>query len=152
MTASTNVVAEQVFPITTTGVRVSVLIERGQYTTVDSRIREYMFPINLLAPRDRVIELVEFSYNPTLKEVLTKFERQGLERLTLEDTLTCGAQYPDVQRKQPVIFLHEPVLICNLRYFLLLYEYDGKRHLRLVRWSDSNGWWSKDYAFAAVRK
>ncbi len=127
----------------------SELVKRGRYDWVNSSITDTLFPIEKHAPVSRTIELVKFDYNPTSEEVLAEFARRGLERPTHEDALTFGSEYPEEQRKCPVVFLHEPVLVDGGRCVLVLDEDGRERSLGLDWFVDG---WDRRYVFAAVRK
>lgn len=144
--------SREVFTLTLEGAyKVSELVKQGKYDWVNDWITDECFPLEFESlPMRHTIELVEFEHDSTSEEVLAEFERLELERPTYEDALYFGIQYPEEQRKYPIVFLHEPVQgPCGRRHILGLDERVGKRRLNL-RWFD-NGWLQKD-VFAAVRK
>lgn len=75
---------------------------------VDNMLHCETFRLVPKTPKAKVVlELVEFQHEPTGEEVLAEFARQGLERPTREDALYFGEQYPEVQRKFAIAFLHQ---------------------------------------------
>ncbi len=149
---SPNGKTDNVFSVICEGsYKASELVARGNYDWANDWITDERFPIQKHAPVSRTIELVKFiNHDPTSEEVLAEFARRGLERPTYEDALYFGIQYPEEQRKRPVVFLHEPVLLPDdYRGVLVLRGYAGRRSLSLYWFGDH---WGRDYAFAGVRK
>lgn len=151
MAASTDVVTEQVFPLTIGGMTASELVHRGAYDRSNWAICwDDLFRIEPHDPEERVIKLITFvGHNPTTDELLAEFERMGLERPTPEGALTFGVDYPDEQRKRQIVFLHEPVQVDGHRCILVLDGYVWNRSLRFSRFDEE---WHRNYVFAAVRK
>lgn len=137
------------FSITCEGIKASELVRRGKYDWANDSITDTLFPIEPHAQETRMIELVEFDHDPGSEEVLAEFARRGLERPTPEDALAFGIAYPEEQRKHPVVFLHEPVLVDGFRSVLVLDGSDRERNLNL-NWFAYR--WNRYYVFAAVRK
>ncbi len=130
--------------------KASELVRQGKYYWVNDWITDKRFPIQEHALVSRTIELVKFDHDPTSEEVLTELARRGLERPTYEDALYFGIEYPEEQRKHPVVFLHELVLDpAGNRLVLVLVEDAGKRGL-LLEWFDDP--WDRLDAFVGRRK
>lgn len=140
-----------IFPIVCEGGKKATELARlGRYDDWSKDITDDRFPLAKHEPEERVIELIEFNYDPTSKDVLREFAKRGLERPTAEDALCFGIQYPKEQVKRPIVFLHEPVLGPDSRRFVLILDgVFGYRELALG-WFDSH--WFRGCAFAAVRK
>lgn len=45
----------------------------------------------------------------TFEESLSELTKRGLSQPTYEDALLFGEQHPEIQRKAPIMFPHEPV-------------------------------------------
>ena len=132
----------------------SELVARGKYDQSNRQITNKLFPIRGHAPTERairMIELVEFDYNPTSEEVLSEFRRRGLERPTYEDALCFGIQHPKEQRQHVIVFLHELTYIDGNSVLLMLSTSADtiKRYLCLVTYDRR---WQGNYVFAAVHK
>lgn len=132
--------------------KTSELVAFGKYYQSNDRITDELFPIKKRTERMiRMIELIELGYYTTSEEVLAEFVRRGLELPTYEDALYFGIQYPEEQRRRPIVFLHEPVLSMGNRRYVLTLEtvVDGERSIFLCRF---NTLWSSRSVFAAVCK
>lgn len=138
--------------------KASELVRRGKYDRVNALITDKRFPISKHAQRPRTIELVEFIYDPDSEEsedviiesedALIEIERRGLEAPTTEDAFYFGIQYPDEQRKHPIVFLHGLVEHHRgFRYVLVLRTCAGGRYLSLYWFRN---WWHRRYVFAGV--
>ena len=121
-----------------------------RYDLVDNEITDARFPIKAHAPVSRTIELVEFDHDPGSEEVPAEFARRGLERPTYEDAFTFGIEHPEEQRRRPVAFLDEPVLVGGGRRVLVLSGSDRARRIDRRYWFA--GGWNRSCGFAAVRK
>jgi len=137
------------FSITCEGDKASELVKRGKYNWTNDLITDKLFPIKSHSSQSRTFELVRFDHNVTSDEALAEFARRDLKRPTYEDALVFGINYPEEQRKHPVVFLHEPVDVVGDRSVLVLFGSAGGRRLNLG-WFD--GWWDRVYVFAGLRK
>lgn len=129
------------------GTKASDLIRRGIYNWVHDDITDNSFPIAEHSSRARTIELLGFDHDMQSVDVLAEFYRLKRERPTYEDALTFGKDYPQVQTKNIVAFLHEPVQIRNDYGIIVLDGNNRKRTLDILR---PAGKWSKQCLFAAV--
>ncbi|HYB44541.1 MAG TPA: hypothetical protein VEL75_22385 [Candidatus Methylomirabilis sp.] len=128
------------------------LVEAGRYGYAHSCVTSENFPVGARAsvPRTGEIVLVEFDGDVTAGEVLAEAARRGLERPSYEDALRFGIEYPEVQEKRAVIFLHEPwVGFFGRRDVLCLWCNAGRRELGLEGFDDS---WGPRYCFAFVAR
>ena len=126
------------------------LVQRGQYNWHNDWITDERFPLQPHEPMSRTIELIKFDHNPTAEEVLAEFVRHGLERPTTEDAFYFGIQHSEEQRKRPIVFLHEPVLVPDgSSRVLVLGGRAGVRELFLLLFE---GRWGRSCVFAGVRK
>lgn len=123
----------------------------GKYDWANNSINSHNFPMRLrTAGERRVIEPIEFGYDPTSEEVLAEAKKRGLERPVYEDTFDFGEQFPEEQRKRPIVFLHEPWQDPDgLRRVLVLDSYSSERGLYLYCFDYR---WPRHYIFAFVRK
>ena len=127
------------------------LVEAGRYGYAHSCVTSDNFPARrarMGAVRDVV--LLELDHDSgTTPEVMTEAARLGLEPPVYEDALYFGAEYPDVQRERPVVFLHDPWLgFFGRRDVLCLWSNAGRRELGLEGFDDP---WRRDYRFAFIR-
>lgn len=140
-----------VFRITCEGhCSVSELVKRGQYDYWNDWITDERFPLHEHVSVDYMIKLVEFDHDPSSDEVLREFTRRGLERPTYENALYFGVQHSGEQRKQPIVFLHEPVLGPDDRHRILVL--DGKAGKRYLQLNNFDGTWNRRCVFAGVHK
>lgn len=122
----------------------------GHYGYAHSCVNSDNFPARHPAtPRPRQIVLLEFEHDVTSEEVLAEAARLGLERPLYEDALYFGIAYPEVQRRRPVVFLHDPWFgLFGRRDVLCLWSNAGRRELGLEGFDEP---WSPHHCFAFVR-
>ena len=126
------------------------LVQAGNYNYPNSYINSRNFPVRRTASVSREIVLLKFDHDVTSEEVIAEAARQSLGRPVYEDALYFGIEHPDVQREQPVVFLHEPRRNPNGSLFVLcLWSYAGDRRLALYYF---NLRWLRSYRFAFVRE
>ena len=126
------------------------LVEAGHYDWANEYINSQNFPIRFHEPDEAHVVFLWFDHSSTSEEVLAVAEKQGLVRPTYEDALQLGIQYPEEQRKGPIVFLHEPWLNPGgLRYVVVLDGHASSRDLFLY-FFDSR--WSHHSRFAFFRK
>lgn len=87
----------------------SELRQRGQYDGSNALITDDRFPITAHAPIQRQIDLLELEHDWSWDEGLAALAASNLDRPTHEDALYFGIYHPQEQRKQPIVFPHEPV-------------------------------------------
>lgn len=138
------------FLITLRGESASSLVKQGGYDWVNGSITDERFPIQKHASLNRKIELFGFDHEPTDDEVLQELRRRNLKRPIYEDALYFGIEYPEEQRKHPIVFLHKPVRVPRGGLdVLVLCERAGRRELDLY-WFNLG--WPRYCVFAGVRK
>ncbi|OGM93769.1 hypothetical protein A2524_02505 [Candidatus Wolfebacteria bacterium RIFOXYD12_FULL_48_21] len=126
------------------------VVAAGNYDWVNSMVNGDNFPMRPMPDGPREIVFLEFDHDTTSEEALAEAERQGLERPLYEDALFFGEQHPEEQRKDPIVFLHEPWQDpCGNLSVLVLDCGDRYRYLRLGYFGDS---WDRRCRFAFVRK
>jgi hypothetical protein len=127
------------------------LVEAGKYGYAHSCVTSDNFPARRSqAETVREVVLVELDHDgTTTREIMTRAAQLGLEPPLYEDALYFGAEYPDVQRERPVVFLHDPWLgFFGRRDVLCLWSNAGRRELGLEGFDDP---WRRDYRFAFIR-
>lgn len=140
----------ETFPITIgDGRSTEQLVEAGGYGYAHSCVTSENFPARPFGTGVvRSIVLVEFGRALTSAEAIARAAELGLARPTYEDALYFGIQYPDVQRRHPVVFLHDPWFgFFGRRDVLCLWSNAGRRELGLEGFDDL---WPDDYRFAFV--
>ncbi|MFH1036542.1 MAG: hypothetical protein V1756_00525 [Patescibacteria group bacterium] len=127
----------------------SELVKQGEYFLVMSEITDTVFPRSLPG-ETRQIELIEIDHNLGTNDVLKELECYGLKRPTWQDALQFGIEYPEEQRKRPIVFLHEPILtVCGRRVIMLSSDKEGNRYLEV---QFTSGIFTHPCAFAGVRE
>ena len=132
--------AKNNFRIVTRGNRTTEeVVVAGKYDWANSNINSQNFPMRPQRSDGATIELLEFDFDPTTEQVFAEARRRGLEDPVYEEGLFFGEQYPEKQRKRPVVFLHEPWQDpSGIRFVVVLYARTGKRKLNLryydLRW------------------
>jgi hypothetical protein len=102
------------------------------------------------APAVRHVVLLELDHDATTPEIIGRAAALDLQPPVYEDALYFGVEYPDVQCRRPVVFLHDPWLgFFGRRDVLCLWTNAGRRELGL---EDFDGVWRPDYRFAFIRR
>jgi len=126
------------------------LVLAGNYNYTNSYVNPINFPVRQTKRGMRKIVLLKFDRETSSEEVIVEAAKQGLERPVYEDALYFGVEHPEVQREQPVVFLHEPWRSPDgFLYVLCLWSNAGGRKLNLD-WFGIR--WHRYYRFAFVRK
>jgi len=126
------------------------VVAAGNYGWMNAMVNGDNFPMRPMPEGPREIVFLEFDHNSGSEEVLAEAQRQGLERPVYEDALFFGEQHPEEQRKDPIVFLHEPWRdpLGNLRVLVL--DCDGRfRSLNPLYFDVS---WARRCRFVFVRK
>ena len=125
------------------------MIAAGRYDYVNKNITAANFPITGTGKIVSVITLVSFHRDIGSDDAVAELAYLGFEPARIEHACAFGAQYPDVQRKFPIVFLGSvwegPGAYRGVPCLL---DWHEKRGLDLGYW----GRWSRDDRFAAVRK
>jgi hypothetical protein len=127
------------------------LVEAGRYAYAHSCVTSANFPARRFGGvRRREIVLLEFEHDVTSEDAIAEAARLGLERPTYEDALYFGAEYPEVQRERPVVFLHDPWFgFFGRRDVLSLWTNADRRELGLEGFDDP---WRPTWRFAFARR
>jgi hypothetical protein len=123
------------------------LVAAGDYAYAHSCVTSENFPARPHGAEEaRELVLLAFDRPVTSAEAIGQAAARGLRPPTYEDALHFGAQYPDVQRLHPVVFLHDPWLgFFGRRDVLCLWTNAGRRELGLEGFDDV---WSPDHRLA----
>jgi hypothetical protein len=125
-------------------------VAAGKYDWTNDNANSRNFPYRTRTAGKKEVVLLESEYDLTSEQVLAEAEKQGLARPDYEDALDFGEQHPDIQRKWPVVFLHEPWQdSAGYRIVVVLHSYSSGRRLDLHYFDIK---WNRCYRFAFVRK
>ena len=86
----------------------SKMVDVGNYDYVDSDIRSENFPVKLTGVVEREVYFVHLNRAATTDEVLEEQDKMGLLPADLPTLLSIGEQYPEEQRKYPIVALAQP--------------------------------------------
>ncbi len=105
------------------------LVDAGNYGYAHSCVESANFPARRAGgKRVREVVLLDFDHDITTERALAEAVRLGLQRPMYEDALYFGIEYPHVQLRGPVVFLHEPwVGFYGRRDALCLWSNAGRR-------------------------
>jgi hypothetical protein len=126
------------------------LVAAGGYGYAHSCVTSDNFPARQFGgKRGREIVLIQFDREVTSGDAIAEAARLGLERPVYEDALSFGAEYPEVQREGPVVFLHDPWFgFFGRRDVVSLWTNAGRRELGLEGFDEP---WRAGWRFAFVR-
>jgi hypothetical protein len=126
------------------------LVEAGHYGYAHSCVTSDNFPARQFGGRRaRDIVLLEFDREVTSEDAIAEAGRLGLERPVYEDALYFGAEYPEVQRERPLVFLHDPWFgFFGRRDVVSLWTNAGRRELGLEGFDEP---WRPSWRFAFAR-
>lgn len=130
--------------------KTSELVKRCNYDWFNEWITDDHFPIQMHESVGRMVELVEFDFDPSSERIIEEFGRLGLKRPTYEDVLQFGLEYPGEQCKHSIVFLHEPVPDQDGRISVLALHMGVRRRGLGLYWFDAR--WGRQCVFAGVRK
>ena len=136
----------------TTGIYKSLeeAIKAGNYDYCNPGITSEHFSLSGGDEKNVEITLIHRDKLEQSQLLIDEFVTSGEYRnITTEETLALGAQYPELQRKFPIIALGTVVRIDGYRRALILHECSGKRRL-ILDWSSDT--WVQECRFAFVRK
>lgn len=122
-------------------------VRRGNYDCVNPAVTSANFPLTQRGSR----EVVLFAPRQALssKEVVRWMQEEGYKPAGIDECLALGAQYPERQRANPLVFLGRPWRNPQGRRRVpVLVDSYGRRKISL-HWFDTN--WSDVCCFAAVR-
>jgi hypothetical protein len=126
------------------------LLELGEYNWSRDFV-DTLFPVRIREYVHRNIVFVKFDTPTRISEVVAEFERIKLKRPIYEDALWFGAQKPEVQRGQIIVFPHRHVMRADGREGVLcLYGITGGRGLEVGYIGEFENDFDADCVFAGV--
>lgn len=127
------------------------MIKAGQYDWVNENITQDHFSVHGSGQKEVEIVLFHFNRDIASEQVIVEMEQAGFRPAKVEELLSLGASYPDLQKQFPVVALGSvwqgPRV---LRYVPFLYRDGAERRFLDLSWS-GHGWRGRS-RFAAVRK
>ena len=143
--------ADNVFKVTVNyDLSVEFLVANGKYSWVNNDITSKNFPTTRKGEVTLSLELVHLNQVLTSEEVLKELDKRGLRPAELHELLSFGAQYPEEQRKYPIVALGS-----------VWQHWHDYRYVPYLRWLGggrvlSLGWigrrWGEGCRFVAVSK
>ena len=130
--------------------KLEAAIEAGKYDWKNNGIKDKNFPSKRSGSALVDIRLVHFNKDMSSEDVLKELDKMGLRSAELPELLALGAEYPNEQRKYPVVALGSVWQFWGgHRYVAYLNGHDDKRKLDLLFFSHR---WFGLCRFAAVSK
>lgn len=131
----------------------SQMVENGKYNSVNEKITEECFPIFITAKTKVTFQLFYLNeHYAGTGEVLAEMKNRGLRPATLPELLAFGAQFPDEQRKYPIVALGSGCKYfegCN--FVPALIGTENERHVG-VYFDDYFTKWNGAYRFLVEEK
>ena len=124
------------------------MVAMGNYDQVNARVTASAFPTNDRSVRELVAEIVHPNRWLSSEDVAAGIVKLNLRLARVEELLTFGSAYPEVQRLFPMVCLGSMAEIDGRLTVPSLYEWDGERRLGLDFWDSP---WSSHYRFLTVR-
>jgi len=126
------------------------MIQAGKYDAINPDITESNFPVNVRDNGEVKVHLVPFDCIMKTDDVLVELNKQGLRPAELPELLALGAQYPELQRRFPIVALgsvwQDP---DRIRDVPCLYGRSSRRNLVLIHFHCG---WGGSCCLLAVRK
>jgi hypothetical protein len=125
------------------------MIAAGRYDWKNGDITAKRFPIEGKGTVEFEAVLIHFNRNISSENAKKQIEEAGYEAAKTEHVLSFGANYPEEQRKFPIVALGSVAGVGGRRHVLFLGRGDSGRGLDFDWWF---GDWGSDCRFLAVRK
>lgn len=125
------------------------MISAGKYGWVDPEIVEKNFSTQKSGNFMVNAQLLHFGKAISMENALIEMEERGFRPGTLEELLSFGANYPEVQMVFHVCAFGSTCVVRETRYVPCLRKEDGKRRLDL---HEVGFEWHGHYRFLVVRK
>lgn len=125
------------------------MIAAGRYDWKNDDITAKLFPIEGKGTVEFEAVLFHFDKDISSDNAKKQIEEAGYEVGKIEHILSFGANYPEEQRKFPIVGLGSVGKVNGYRNVPCLNEDDSKRYLYLYWWVDD---WSAGYCFLGVRQ
>ena len=124
-------------------------IARGKYDRTNSDLTEDKFPVTADQMGDWEWRLFHFKRKIFSEEVIQLIGDAGFEPAEIGHILTFGMNYPEEQRRYPIIGLGSRALVDMARYGPGLWN-DGDKRKLYLDWF--GGGWHSHYRFLGVRR
>jgi len=124
------------------------MISAGKYDWISDDINEDNFPVRGTGIIESVVELIHFNRNISSDDAEKELKKMKLRPANVEEILAFGAEYPETQRKFPIIALGSVASVSGNREVVYLGRLGAARDLRLL-WRGHV--WSARCRFLAVR-
>jgi len=141
--------SEPIVLIVDYGQTLEQMIAAGRYDWKNDNITAKRFPIEGKGTVEFEAVLFHFDKDISSENAKKQIEEAGYEVAKIEHILSFGANYPEEQRKFPIVGLGSVGEVSGRRYVPHL-DRDGSRRRLYLRWWDYG--WNADYRFLGVRK
>ena len=132
------------------GKSVEEMAKAGGYNYTNSDITDVNFPHPREGEETVMIDLVKFANSDTTAERERQLAAYG-ELAEMDDMLTTGIQYPDEQRKYPIVFLGSAWVDPSGDRYVGYLNGDADYRRCYLHWGDPEGQWNPRYVFAVRR-
>ncbi|OGY67023.1 MAG: hypothetical protein A3B16_02790 [Candidatus Zambryskibacteria bacterium RIFCSPLOWO2_01_FULL_45_43] len=144
-----KVASENGFPVRVNyDLSVESLVAQGKYDWKNDSINSKNFQTSRKGEATLNLELVHFNQVLTSEEVIAELKKRGLRPAELHELLSFGVQYPEEQRRHPIVALAS---VCQswsgCRFVPYLWVVDNERRLYFDYFDDR---WYENYRFLAV--
>lgn len=118
------------------------LREKGEYDVVDPRIKNVVFRVSGKDGKFKLPVNIIHTETPAVTENLaSKLQAKGLRHASVEEILTFGFTFPEMQRQFIILALNAVCSIGKDKYVLFLHGDEKKRSLNLCpmkeKWSEA---------------
>lgn len=141
--------SEPIVLIVDYGQTLEQMIAAGRYDWKNDDITAKRFPIEGKGTVEFEAVLFHFDKDISSEDAKKQIEEAGYEVGKIEHVLSFGANYPEEQRKFPIVGLDSVGEVLGDRCVPYLVRYDSGRFLYLGWWG---GDWGADCRFLGVRK
>jgi hypothetical protein len=124
-------------------------ITHGNYKFAHTDINSKNFSLTVPAGKYELTIFEPQGYVST-DQIINRMTTYGCKPATLDYALAIGTQFPDLQRKNPLVFLGTVRKGGSNSWVPILELWDNDRVMVLTSYNDDV--WSSDYRFAAVCK
>lgn len=130
------------------GLSLAAMIQLGKYDWMNSDITAERFPIKGEGQKNVQFELVHFNRGISSEDAAAEMKKRGLRPARIEELLSFGAKYPELQLQFPIVALGSVAEFGGGQRVAYLYRGDARRYLDLRWWS---GGWGARCRFLVVR-
>lgn len=129
---------------------VNQLVKDGKYDWSNSDISDSHFPLNKKGEEQVEIFIVSIDHRMSDPEVTQFINSLGLQDVNVKEELSLGVQFPDLQRKDPIVGRGSTWRDSDGDVYVpCLYGSESCRGLNLF---DLGGGWDSAWQFACKRK